>query len=52
MLSILTEEQIGVLYLSYVNDFLSVERFAEYYRVDYNLACDIINKGRENKKKQ
>ncbi len=46
MLSILTKEQITTLYLSYVNDFLTVEKFAEYYGISEILANDIINKGR------
>jgi hypothetical protein len=46
MLSILTKEQVRTLYLSWVNDFLTVERFAEYYRIEESLAQDIINKGR------
>lgn len=46
MLNILTNEQIKTLYLSYFNDFLTVERFAEYYGIGEILAHDIINKGR------
>lgn len=34
------------LYLSYVNDFLTVERFADYYGLDINKAHELIqNKG-------
>lgn len=47
MLEILTKEQIKTLYRSWFNDFLTVERFAEYYRIEESLANDIINKGRE-----
>lgn len=46
MLQLLTEEQIKILYRSWFNDFLTVERFAEYYRIEESLAQDIIDKGR------
>ena len=46
MLSILTKEQIKTLYRSWFNDFLTVEKFAEYYRIEESLAQDIIDKGR------
>ena len=46
MISLLTQEQIKTLYRSWFNDFLTVERFAEYYGIGEGLANDIINKGR------
>ncbi len=46
MLQLLTDEQIKTLYRSWFNDFLTVERFAEYYRIEESLADDIIDKGR------
>ena len=35
------------LYLEYVNNFLTIERFAEYYGFTVIEAEKIINKGRE-----
>ena len=35
------------LYLSYVNDFLTISEFAEFYRISVEDALDIIKKGRE-----
>ncbi len=34
------------LYLIYFNDFLSVERFAEYYGLSVEYARDLINRER------
>lgn len=34
-------------YIEYVNDFLTVERFAEYYEIPDSLALELINHGRE-----
>lgn len=36
------------LYLSWLNDFLSTEKFAEYYNLKPDRALDIIKKGRAN----
>ena len=50
--------QIISLYLSYVNDFNTVERFADFHRLDINDANLIIEMGRKyndrnaNQKKQ
>lgn len=38
---------IVALYLDYVNNFLTVERFAEHYEVSFQLADLIISEGRE-----
>jgi plasmid maintenance system antidote protein VapI len=35
------------MYLSYVNDFLTIERFAEYYGITEEQANEVINKGRK-----
>ncbi len=51
MLKLLTDEQVEVLYLSWINDFLTIECFAEYWRLDEGLAIDIINKGRSNNRR-
>ena len=34
------------MYLDYFNNFLTVERFAEYYSISTDKAHEIINKGR------
>ena len=34
------------MYLDYVNNFLTVERFAEYYNISIKEANNIINNGR------
>lgn len=36
------------MYLDYWNNFLTVERFAEYYGIMEDEAITIINKGREH----
>ena len=36
------------LYLSWLNDFISTERFAEYYNLKPARALEIIEKGRAN----
>lgn len=38
---------VELLYLSFVNDFLSVERFAEYYDFTLKKARRIIDIGRK-----
>lgn len=35
------------MYLSYVNDFITVSAFAAYYMISEELASQIINEGRE-----
>ena len=42
----ITIEQIEELYLSYFNDFLTVDRFAEYYKLSYSVALKYIEIGR------
>lgn len=37
---------IEELYLDYVNNFLTVSRFAEYYSISTELAEAVINEGR------
>lgn len=39
--------KIEKLYLSYVNDFLTTERFAEYYNMDISKAYRLIKIGRK-----
>jgi hypothetical protein len=34
------------LYLDYVNNFLTVDRFAEYYALSIKTANEVINEGR------
>jgi len=34
------------MYLDYVNNFLTVERFAEYYRISYSVAVDMLATGK------
>jgi hypothetical protein len=34
------------LYLDYVNNFLTVDRFAEYYSLSIKTANEVINEGR------
>ena len=38
--------ELEKMYLDYVNNFLTVERFAEYYSISVKEANDIINLGR------
>lgn len=35
------------LYLDYINNFLTVERFAQYYGISVDLANMVIKEGRE-----
>ena len=51
MLKLLTTEQKEVLFLDYVNNFLSVEAFAEHWQISEILANDIINEVRNEKKR-
>ena len=41
------ESKLIGLYIDYVNNFLTVDKFAEYYRLTNESAEFIINKGRE-----
>jgi len=41
-----SKQTIIIIYLIYVNDFLSVERFAEYYTLSVDGANLLINEGR------
>jgi len=43
----MSKELIIGLYLDYVNNFLTVERFAEYYGLTISEANQLINVGRE-----
>ena len=47
IISILTEAQKEALYLDYVNNFLTVARFAEYYEINIDLAESFIHKMRK-----
>jgi len=38
--------RIKEMYLDYFNNFLTVDRFAEYYNISKQKATYIINKGR------
>tara|TARA_R110000824_G_scaffold187038_5_gene368284 strand:- start:920 stop:1078 length:159 start_codon:yes stop_codon:yes gene_type:complete len=41
-----TSTQIESMYLDYFNNFLSIERFAEYYNLSVTDADEIIKQGR------
>jgi hypothetical protein len=41
------KQKIKALYLSYVNDFLTIEKFAEHYNISAEKANKIINLGRK-----
>ena len=43
----MSNERYIELYLSYFNDFLTIDRFADYYGFDLLTAKHIIYKGRE-----
>jgi len=43
----LKESELITLYLDYVNNFLTVDRFAEYYSYPKSTAMYIIEKGKE-----
>lgn len=47
LLARLTDEQRGELYLDWVNNFLTVERFAEYYGLDVDYAQHFIDQMRK-----
>lgn len=42
----MNDELILKLYLSWVNDFLTVERFAEYHNLSLQMANYVIDEGR------
>jgi hypothetical protein len=42
----LTNQTIKTLYLDYLNNFMTVKYFAEYYGITMNTAQKIIIKGR------
>ncbi len=41
-----TRAQIKSMYIDYFNNFLSIERFAEYYNLSVTDADEIIKQGR------
>jgi hypothetical protein len=43
----MSDKQIINLYLDYVNNFLTVKRFANYYNISESRALKIIDKGRK-----
>jgi hypothetical protein len=47
MLQILTSDQKIQMYLEYVNNFLTIEKFAEHYGIGEIIATDIIMQGRQ-----
>ena len=40
-------DRIILMYLDYWNNFLTVDKFAEYYGIDRKKAINIIDRGRE-----
>jgi len=52
LISTIDERILASLYLDYVNNFLTVEKFAEHYRFTENHANNVINKGRRAHEKQ
>ena len=42
-----TANDLQVIYLDFLNDFLTIERFAEYYETKETLASELIQKGRK-----
>ncbi len=44
--SMIDPDMIQSMYLDYVNNFLSVQRFAEYYDITVEDANEVINRGR------
>lgn len=47
LLSILTDNQKEQLYLDYLNNYITFERYAEYHKISEELALDIIGQGKE-----
>ena len=46
-IGIIDKEAKKEMFLDWFNNFLSTERFAEYYQINKNTAIRIINEGRE-----
>ena len=44
---LINESQLVALYLDYFNNFISVDSFAEYHKLQLDSANFIIDKGRE-----
>ena len=44
-----TKSKIRAMYLDYVNNFLTVACFAEYYGISRDVALDVISFGRKLK---
>lgn len=43
----ITKDQVVAMYLDYVNNFLTVEAFADHYNLSHWQANKVINLGRE-----
>jgi hypothetical protein len=43
---------LNEMYLDYFNNFISVERFAEYYNISETFALEVIEQGRQINHKQ
>ena len=43
----MTHQQKAVIYLDWVNNFISVEGFASYYDISIEVANKLIDEGRE-----
>jgi hypothetical protein len=43
----MTNDKKESMYLDYVNNFLTLKRFAEYHGIDIDEAATIIQEGRE-----
>lgn len=43
----LTEQEQEKMYLDYVNNFLTVAKFAEYYKISWVSAKSLINRQRK-----
>ena len=46
--AIITTEQAIELYLDYVNNYLTVEKFSQDYDLDYDDALNILSRGKLN----
>lgn len=49
---VIKETELISQYVDYFNNFLTIERFAEYYAYPIDTAKYVINKGRELNNKQ
>lgn len=47
IIKILTDKQKQELYLDFFNNFLTIEKFAEYYGLNWFCALDIIESGKD-----